>query len=202
MTYIDTTYYETRQDVVLNTTDFPTTALVNDWIAVAELEINKDLKRTFDVGAKSHTIKAMQLKQYTDIIFLPDTPISAVSVTYNSGDDFNEVMTAVDSVVLDADTGMVRLKNGVQQQKVVATYTGGFATIPVDVQKLSYLIVVREKTDTELKQELGDDTTTSISSIRVSERSSTGLQSKLDRLDKQIQDLKDKLGSCFFIGMY
>ena len=206
MAYIDIDYFEQRQDVTLNDTDFPKEALVTSWITQADEEINKDLGRNFATGNYTLTLQPLQTKVPTYILFLPNTPISGTPIVSvdKARNSFSPSMQSVSCVVLDSATGMIELSESICNQKVVVTYTGGYASnaIPEDVKYLSYLIVCRIKADTEMRQELGDDTTTSISSITVRERSGSNLQTKFDRLDNEIKNLKNKLGEKLFIGFY
>ena len=206
MAYINTSYYELREDVTLNTTDFPTTALVTEWITQAEDEINDDLGRIFDYAVYTDTITPNRNKLPTRTLFAKNTPIDSgetLTVQYDANrDNFNPNMTTVDSVIIDSGTGMIETREATCQQKVTIQYTGGYNVIPSEVQYLTYLIVKRIQTDIEIRQEIGDDTTTSISSITVRERTPASLTNKLQRLDEQIKELKEKLGGMFFVGVY
>lgn len=204
MAYIDNNYYELREDVTLNNTDFPTITLVQEWAEQATNEIERDLDRKFSRANYVDTLKETQTKVPTQVLFAKNTPIiSLTEVTRDVNRDlFNKSHEVVDSVVMDSETGMIKIKSPVSRQEVKISYEGGYDTIPSDVKYLCYLIIKRIQTDTELRQEIGDDTTTSISSITVRERSASNLKNKLERLDKQIEDLKKQIGERIFLGNY
>lgn len=205
MNYINTSYYESRQDVTLNDTDFPTTSLVEEWITEASSKIDRDLNKTFEQGTYTYTIISSDLKKRTSMLFLPITPISDVTVQIDANsDDFNQSFTEIENKIMDSELGIIKLRQPVQLQEVQVTYTGGYSDvdIPSNVKRLCYLLVLKNKINEEIRQEAGDDTTTSISSITVSERNPNSLQYKLTQLDLEIDKLYEDLGKEVYVGIY
>lgn len=139
------------------------------------------------------------------MLFLPITPISDVTVQIDANsDDFNQSFTEIENKIMDSELGIIKLRQPVQLQEVQVTYTGGYSDvdIPSNVKRLCYLLVLKNKINEEIRQEAGDDTTTSISSITVSERNPNSLQYKLTQLDLEIDKLYEDLGKEVYGGIY
>jgi len=207
MAYMTTSDFESRNDITLNSTDFPTTALVQEWIDDTTSEINGEIGRTFDKG---EVTDSLPVEQSTQVFFIKSPPIDtseSFSAVYNSTYSEFETPTWTNATisVVDASIGAVKFNTPQAYRSgdaVKITYTGGYDTVPYTVKKLCRLIVQREYTDTQLQQEIGDATVTSIASIRVSEKSASGMKLQLERLDKKIESAWEDLKSQHYIGTF
>jgi len=205
MAYYTTDKFEERNDLTLNSTDFPTTSLVQEWIDESTEDINSELNRDFDVDDYEDLLP---ITQTSDVLFVNNPPINTLTqVYYNSS--YNPIETPVweeiDSVIMDSNGGVVKV-NDTQPFRVGSvfkvSYNGGYSEVPVNVQKLCRLLVQREYINTQLQQEIGDSTLTSIASIRVSEKGANGMKLQLERLDKDIENAWAKLKNNSYVGTY
>ena len=207
MAYYTKELFASNNDIVLDTTTFPTISKVEEWIADATELIDSKLKRNFDKGDYSEEIG---LSQSSDVFFVKNTPINTpypttARIKTNHSNFETPAWEDIDVFVIDAEVGAVKVKQYQQWRSgtiLSIDYNGGYDTPPAKIKKLCRLLVQREYIDTQIQQEAGDTTTTSIASIRVTQNSATSQALKLSRLDEQIKQAWESLGVSPFIGIY
>jgi len=207
MAYYTKELFAENNDITLSTTTFPKITTVERWISEATDVIDRELGRNFDKDDYTETIG---LTQSSDVFFISNPPINtpypttaSINTTYSQfeTDSFEDISVSV----VDAKVGAVKVQTYQQWRTggmLEITYNGGYDTVPSNVSELCRLLVQRKYIDTQIQQEAGDSTTTSIDTIRVSQNSASSQRLKLDRLDEQIKKAWEDLGVSGFIGIY
>lgn len=203
---------ELRVSTEFSASTVPTLTTVNEWITEESEQINKDSARVW--GSTEYT----DVIDYNgeDFITLKHTPIISVSnVLYSEyalgTDSYGLTATKTEDTdyTVDKERGIVRPlfnnwspKDGLK--RISITYTAGYATTPLIVQKLASKKVALRVLNSLIfsnVNEGNDGGSVSVGSISIVEPASYGVNS-YKQLQTDIQDLEKDISKNFGVHRY
>lgn len=196
--YCSKTDVEDYLDIVLNATDYPKLSLVEDWITASENDIDNYTNSSFDRDDITETLSPQVA---TKTLFLKKTPINSItSITLRKGG--SDISPEYDiPLVLNTDysiespkLGLILLSKYIAGNKAIKIdYNGGSDIIDLSIKELCLAMVKKRYLESVLGISSLDTELVSISSIRVSEKSSGNIKLSIEQLDKEIKDKLSKL---------
>jgi len=190
----------------------PTLTQVTTWITEESAQINQDAGRVFESTSYSDVINYDGYDQIT----LKHAPVIDVTRVLYTTADLGTSSYALDNTAIE-DTHYTRfdergvievlpswtnLREGLKTVQV--DYTAGYATTPLEIQKLATKMVAKRVIDTQIQNDLeqkASGKSVSVGSINIVKSAEFGVNN-FKRLGEEIQTLKSELSKNFGVHRF